>query len=172
VQHFGERLHVYGDGFNQIEDKWNAIAPFRYHIVLENFQAEDYWTEKLSDCFLAGALPLYSGCPNIHRYFAPESLVRIDINRPKESIQLIERVLAADPYQTALPAIWNARRRVLYEYNLFPMITRILDGVPRGRIGPRLVRSASEYRPSLAMRLRRTGSMRKNCSRKSPRFES
>jgi hypothetical protein len=32
----GDDVDIYGRGFNPIADKWDAIAPYKYHIVLEN----------------------------------------------------------------------------------------------------------------------------------------
>lgn len=130
AQHFGDRLALYGAGFRPIEDKWDAIAPYKYHIVLENSCVPNYWTEKLADAFLGGALPIYHGCPNIERYFSPESLVRIDIDRPEQAIETIEQVLAESRFERVRDAIWEARRRVLDEHNLFALIARVLDGRP------------------------------------------
>ena len=132
AQHFGDRLALYGAGFRPIEDKWDAIAPYKYHIVLENSCVPNYWTEKLADAFLGGALPIYHGCPNIERYFAAESLVRINIDRPQEAIEIIEQVLAESRYERVRDAIWESRWRVLDEHNLFALVARLLDSWPMG----------------------------------------
>ena len=47
-----EYIDVYGHGFKPIPDKWDAIAPYKYHLVLENSVQKDYWSEKLADSFL------------------------------------------------------------------------------------------------------------------------
>lgn len=152
-RHFGDRLELFGEGFNPIEDKWDAIAPFRYHVVLENYQVDDYWTEKLADCFLGGALPLYWGCPNIDRYFSPESLVPIDISRPEEAIRTIERALFERRYETALPAVWNSRRRVLWDYNFFAVVANLLERLPNGATIPLRLKAEAEYPPDMRMRI-------------------
>jgi len=35
--HFGDRIDFFGRGINEVEDKWDAIAPYKYHISLELF---------------------------------------------------------------------------------------------------------------------------------------
>ncbi len=55
----GDRLHVYGRGFQEVGDKREAIDPFKYHLALENNDQEHFWTEKIADAYLGWALPLY-----------------------------------------------------------------------------------------------------------------
>ena len=45
----GSRLAVYGRGFTPIDDKAEAILPYQYHLVLENNDIDNFWTEKLAD---------------------------------------------------------------------------------------------------------------------------
>jgi hypothetical protein len=125
--HFGSTLKVFGDGFEPIDDKWLATAPYRYQIVLENSIHNDYWTEKLSDSLLGAAWPIYCGCPNIVDYFPGDAVHRISIADPADAIRRIAAVLDSDPYDRMLPALWEARRRVLDEYNFFSMINRYLQ---------------------------------------------
>ena len=51
--HFGNKIDVFGIGRKKVADKWDALAPYKYHIALENSSYKDYWTEKLSDTFLS-----------------------------------------------------------------------------------------------------------------------
>lgn len=119
---FGDRIDLFGRGLNEIEDKWDALANYKYHVAIENSMINDYWTEKLSDAFLAGCHPLYHGCPNIERYFSADSLTPIDINQPDQAIAIIEDSLAQNQYEASAQKIWDARKDVLDRYNLFAMI--------------------------------------------------
>jgi len=154
--HFGSRLAVFGSGFRPVEDKWDAIAPFKYHIALENSSVADYWTEKLADTFLGGALPIYAGCPNINDYFSPASLLRIHIDRPEDAIERIEHAIASGRYEASLAAILESRRRVLEEYNLYPFVTRLVETIPSfaGVVTTR-IRPSGSFAPSAGMRVRR-----------------
>ncbi len=79
-KHFGSDIDIFGVGIKNIEDKWDAIATYKYHIVVENCAINNYFSEKLSDSFLASTYPLYYGCPNITEYFPADSLSTINIS--------------------------------------------------------------------------------------------
>lgn len=132
-KHFGECLAVFGWGGREIEDKWDGIAPYRYHIAIENSATPDYWTEKLADAFLAGAFPIYYGCPNIGEYFPNNSLARIDINDPTQAMATIEDVLREDSFNAE--KIAQARDLVLHYYSLFPLLENFC--ATREKSGPR-----------------------------------
>jgi hypothetical protein len=119
-KHFGERLDVFGRGLRAIPDKWDAIAPYRYHITIENSVCPDYWTEKLSDAFLAGAYPIYHGAPNVFDYFPKSSLTQIDIRKPESAIAQIEAILGSDTAEKA--PLLQAREYILEQANLFPFL--------------------------------------------------
>jgi hypothetical protein len=127
-QHFGPVLDVYGRGIHEIEDKWDAIRDYKYHITLENCSYPDYWTEKLSDVYLAGAVPIYYGCPNLANYFSEASFIPIqyDFNH---AIAVIEKTLREDRYADFVPEITHARALVLDQYNLFPRLHDYINQV-------------------------------------------
>jgi hypothetical protein len=125
--HFGDSLEIFGRGFQFVADKWDAIANYEYHIVIENSYFPHYWTEKLADAFLGWSYPIYYGCPNIADYFDPNSFAAIDIASPQEAIQKIEGVIHLETRNSRLTEIAESRRRILDEYNLFPMIIKLLD---------------------------------------------
>lgn len=117
----GSLLSVFGIGIQEVEDKWDAIAPYKFHIVLENSAIPDYWTEKLADAYLGAALPIYYGCTNLSDYFLPSSYVSIDLDT-SNAISIIERVIGSQLYEQSVEDIMIAREKVLNKYNLFPMI--------------------------------------------------
>lgn len=67
VQRFGDRIDVFG--LDRYVDKMEAIAPYRFTIVVEGESTRDYFAEKLIDCFALGTVPIYWGCPNIGDFF-------------------------------------------------------------------------------------------------------
>lgn len=116
---FGDRIVHYGRGFNPIDDKMSAIAPYHYHLVLENSVSDDYWTEKLADAYLGWSYPLYLGCPNLAQYFPAASFSRITAERFEETARTIEQALGAPPSAGQVAAVGEARDRVLNRYNPF-----------------------------------------------------
>jgi hypothetical protein len=125
--HFGDSLDVFGRGFRFVSDKWDAIADYQYHIAIENSCFPHYWTEKLADAYLGWSFPIYYGCPNITDYFDPNSFATIDIASPIQSIVEIERIMGENRWSRNLSFLAEARKKVLDEYNLFPMIIKLLD---------------------------------------------
>lgn len=110
-------LSLFGSGIQYIEDKWDALVGHRYSLAVENESQDDYWTEKLADCFLAYTLPIYYGCTNIDNYFPTESYILIDINKPEEALDIIQQAIANNEWEKRLPAIIEARNLVLNTYN-------------------------------------------------------
>ena len=97
-EHFGDQIDVFGRGYNTFGDKWDVLADYKYHIVIENSSQTYYWTEKLSDCFLAETYPFYYGCTNIADYFPSDAYTPIDISNPDEAIKIIDKAIKADAY--------------------------------------------------------------------------
>lgn len=119
---FKDQIDVFGRGIQEIDDKWDAIAPYEFHIVLENSCYENYWTEKLSDAFLGLSFPFYSGCKNLSTYFDAESFRYIDINNFEESVRIIRELLSKNNYADKKTALIKAKKQVLDEYNIFAVI--------------------------------------------------
>ena len=132
-EHFGARIDTFGRGFMPVGDKWEAVAPYMYHIVLENSSIVGNFSEKLTDSYLAGAYPLYYGCPNLSDYFPPQSYSPIDIHDPGKAIETIEQVISDDLYESRLQSVWEARRLVLDRYNFFAVLAQVCGGMPVSR---------------------------------------
>ncbi len=120
---FGDDLDVYGRGHNPIIDKSDAIRPYKYHIAIENSSTPDYWTEKLSDCYLEEAFPVYAGCPNLEDYFDKDAFLDINLDAFEESTQRIRNAINNDQHLHSSLAIKEAKRKILDEYNLFNLIS-------------------------------------------------
>jgi Glycosyltransferase family 10 (fucosyltransferase) C-term len=132
-KHFGDRLDWFGRGIRPVEDKWEAVAPYRFHISLENTAERDYWTEKLADAYLGCAFPFYWGCTNVGEYFEDEAFRTIDPARPQWSIEVIENGIAEGITAERTHAIEQARALVLDQYNFFPTIASLLGRCADGR---------------------------------------
>lgn len=126
-EHFGDRLEVFGRGVRDVEDKWDALAPYKYHLALENSSYPHYWTEKLSDTYLAHSFPIYGGCPNVNEYFPNESFCLIDMDDPESAIERIEECLEKDLWERSREARAQARQLVLDKYNFFPMVADFVE---------------------------------------------
>ena len=120
-------IERFGKGFKWIETKAEAIDDYKFHVAIENHYAPHVWTEKLADAFLGYSVPIYFGCPNVYEYFPEDSIILIDINDIENSIKKIQKIISTPgEYERRLPAIKEARRRVIEEYNLLAMINKIV----------------------------------------------
>lgn len=117
---------LYGRGFQPIQDKFDGIYPYKYSIAAENYIGKDYFTEKIIDAFLSLTMPIYYGCPNITDYFPKESMILVDMNKPKESLEKIKEAVATKLWDKNKDAIMHARDLVLNKYQLFPMLHDII----------------------------------------------
>lgn len=122
-------IDLFGKGINFIDDKWDGLAPYKYSIAIENTYSEDYWTEKIADCFLAYTLPIYYGCPNLEKYYPKNSFIRIDIDDPQGSLDKITEILETDPWEKHLSAIQQARELFLKKYHFFPYFADYINSI-------------------------------------------
>lgn len=119
-------LIVRGRGISPVEDKWDLLTPSRYAIAVENYFGDNYWTEKIADCWLAGVLPFYYGCPNLEEYFPAKSFIRIDLDDLGSAARIIRQMVDSGEYEKRLPAILEARDLVLNRYQFFPFMAHEL----------------------------------------------
>lgn len=147
-------IDFFGGGHRPIPDKWDAIAPYKYHLVLENSVVPDYWSEKLGDAYLGFALPIYYGCPNVTDYFSTDSLSAIDIDDFERSVAVLEELISRDPFDAHLSAILQARNQVLNDYNIFQMMKEICNK-PAQRLTKCRLKPAAHFARSWSRRMAR-----------------
>jgi hypothetical protein len=100
-----EGLDLFGRGSSTpIEKKEEALVDYKYSIVIENDKRENYFTEKLLDCFATGTIPVYYGCPNIGDYFDKQGIIEV---HSKEHFLQILPTLTEELYQDKLSSIYS-----------------------------------------------------------------
>lgn len=124
-------LDAFGRDIRYVDKKAECLDHYRYTVAMENHVAPHHWTEKLSDSFLGYCLPFYFGCPNAANYFPEESYIPIDIEDPRSAAETIRAAMASGEYERRLPAIVEARRRVIEEYNLANVVGDVIARVTR-----------------------------------------
>lgn len=152
-------IDMFGKGIQFIEDKWDGLAPYKYSLAIENSRSEDYWTEKLADCFLAFTMPIYYGCENLEAYFPKDAFIRIDINKPDEALQIIKTAIAEGAWEKNFDAIAEARDLVLNRYNFFFNMAREIQSQP---VNAEQIKVPIELRPyHLSIRERIVGKIKR-----------
>jgi hypothetical protein len=118
-------MRVYGRNAEPLDDKAQALAPFRYHLAVENHIAPHHITEKLTDALLGRCLCFYAGAPNAAEYFPAESFIPIDIHNPARALATIRSAMADRLWEARREVIEEARQRVLEREHLFAIIDRV-----------------------------------------------
>ena len=124
--HFGEYIDWFGNGVNSLSQKWDGIAPYKYHIVLENQSKYNVITEKIYDSYLGLAFPFYWGASNLSDYFPENSFKRIEILDWKSAINTIEKGISNDLWSKSSDLLFYSKNKVLTDYNPFQRIVNIV----------------------------------------------
>ena len=124
-KYFKDKLDWFGGGIKELSPKWLGIAPYKYHLALENQSTYNVISEKLFDSFLGLSYPIYWGAPNVGDYFPKASFTSINIMDLKGSIEIIEKVIEENTWETNFEAILQAKDLSLNKYNLFMRIAEI-----------------------------------------------
>lgn len=125
----GGEIDFFGRDTRPLDDKMDGIAPYRFHIVIENSNHPYYWTEKLTDAWIGWALPVYCGDPTILQQIPdPNGIVLIDIDDIEAaSAKLRELLDRPDIYDERLPAIRRCREWAIKESDVKEMMCRIIE---------------------------------------------
>jgi hypothetical protein len=137
VELIPDHVELFGHGHRSVDDKKDALLPYRYHLAIENGEGRDVWTEKLSDPYLCWSFPFYSGCSNVADYFPSESFHEVDLDNPKAAAAEMVRMMENGHWQSVYPAIEDARHKVLEEYNFANLLVRIAQMVLEKDAPPR-----------------------------------
>lgn len=120
VQKHKDKMDVYGRGFNNIVDSFDAkrrgkvlaIGPYYYSLAIMNAQYDDYFTEILTDVLACGTIPLFWGTKNIGKYFNPDGIIQFETI---EEFEALLPTLTPELYRKKLPAVVeNIEKAKLY----------------------------------------------------------
>jgi len=70
-------VDVYGRKINPIEKKEYGLTDYFYSIAIENDNTNNYFSEKLIDCFMTCTVPVYWGCKYAYTIFNPKGMIDI-----------------------------------------------------------------------------------------------
>ena len=81
---FKDQMDLFGKGFNPISKKEDGLKDYYYSIAMENHTYLNSYSEKLTDCFATGTIPIYSGSHGIGEIFNDDGIIKLtddlDIN--------------------------------------------------------------------------------------------
>jgi hypothetical protein len=97
--------HIFGRDYRFIEDKIEGLKDYMFSIVIENSIYPKYYTEKITDCFATGTVPIYYGDRSVCEDFDMNGIIFID---SLESFDLLN----PDLYYSRLPFIQSNFEKV------------------------------------------------------------
>jgi len=71
------KFDLFGFGYKPIQKKEIALNHYMFSIVIENSFYDNYFTEKILDCFATGTIPIYKGCDNINEFFDENGIIKL-----------------------------------------------------------------------------------------------
>ena len=79
-------------------DKADGLNDYMFSIVIENDKYETYYTEKITDCFVTGTIPVYWGTPDIGNIFNMDGIIEL-------TPEFNPKILTRELYESKLDAI-------------------------------------------------------------------
>ena len=99
----GNNVDLYGRFFGSpIEEKEEALDHYMFSFTFENAAYDDYYTEKIMDCFATGTIPVYYGMPGIGKFFNEDGIIRVDYNTNLEELL---QSLTPELYESKMDAV-------------------------------------------------------------------
>ena len=102
---------------------------YEEHVYMIEFDATgaNYFSERVFDCLLLWAMPIYWGGAGLHKYIPAESFRYLDIGGSGDDVKAI---LNEHPYDKALPYIAKARDLLLNKYQIWARCHEAIFGEP------------------------------------------
>ena len=91
------------DPRNPWNTKIDGVKDYMFSIVIENGIYDSYWTEKITDCFATGTIPVYFGTKKVLDFFDGDGIVLLEFGKEEEILQNISKEL----YTSKMTAIKN-----------------------------------------------------------------
>ena len=107
VDKFGQD-DLYGWGLTHelpLKEKSTGLKDYMFSFACENANYPTYFTEKLTDCFACGTIPVYYGTAGVAQYFNHEGIIFLDQNSPWENI----------PWEKLTPEYYESKKDVIQE---------------------------------------------------------
>ena len=107
VDKFGQE-DLYGWGLTHelpLKEKSRGLADYMFSFACENANYPTYFTEKLTDCFACGTIPVYYGTAGVVQYFDADGIIFLDQNSPWENI----------PWDKLTPEYYESKKDVIKE---------------------------------------------------------
>lgn len=111
VDFYGSRGTPVGYGW---KPRLRTLADYAFSLIVEPCRIDNLFTAWLLDCFAAGTVPVYWGCPNLAEFFDARGVLAFETE--DEALEVVDG-LDFDLYRSLLPYA-AANLRAVYEYEI------------------------------------------------------
>lgn len=95
---------LFGRGFNEVKYKEEALTDYMFSVAIENM--DNWFTEKLLDCFLTGTVPIYYGTTSVGKWFNTDGMIfledEFDIESLSEELYVSKKNAIKENFNKAL----------------------------------------------------------------------
>lgn len=95
---------LFGRGFNEVKYKEEALTDYMFSVAIENM--DNWFTEKLLDCFLTGTVPIYYGTTSVGKWFNTDGMIfledEFDIESLSEELYVSKKDAIEENFNKAL----------------------------------------------------------------------
>ena len=100
-----DKVDLFGRATDKpLELKSSGMNDYMFHIAIENAQRPNYFADKIYDCFVVGAVPIYWGAPNIGDFFDEKGILQF--NTPDELAKILQS-LSEEKYHSMFEHVKN-----------------------------------------------------------------
>ena len=93
-----------GRGDMELKEKEDGLCDYMFSVAIEN--SNQYFSEKLLDCFLTGTIPIYYGTPSVDKWFNMDGMIMLEDGFDIEG-------LTEDMYHSKIDAVKDNFERAL-----------------------------------------------------------
>lgn len=114
IKKYSKYCDHYGRGYKEIPNKLTGLKDYCFSFAMENATYPNMFTEKITDCFVTGTIPIYYGIENISDFFNKDGIIVLDenfkiedlsfdlykskMNAIKENFEISKNMLVAEDY--------------------------------------------------------------------------
>lgn len=119
----GRSLNNIGEPIGRgLDKKFEFDSTHKFSFALENASSPGYTTEKITDAFAAGCIPIYWGDPTIEKEFNPKSFINCNDLTVEQAVERIKEVDQNDELYKAMlkePAFLGDLDKYLKDFDDF-----------------------------------------------------
>jgi hypothetical protein len=116
---FADKLDLYGSGRSTfIETKEQGLIDYCFSIAMENDNYPNCITEKITDCFATGTIPIYWGTPAVSEFFNDNGIIFLtnDFQIEKLSVDLYYSKMDFIKENFEIASNWPIGEDYIYEH--------------------------------------------------------